>query len=271
MRPPSSTQQLPVPRPKLAARIKHAYQVRFSTTDEHRVHFVYLVPSDKEPYAQAEIERTARHLHRWYRNQMQNTKTFTLCDPVVEVYRTQHLASWYSEHDAGGSRVWWYWANAQQELRDQCGGGFYTALDDWVVYLDAAPAADQGAGGTVTPGGYSGVCVLGNRDVAAVCGRDPEWSLCRAIGGCGHELGHTFGLPHPIGVPPDVWARAIMGIGYMTYPEDILLQENIEQLSANPFFTAQRQILTRLPVCVFNEGRRPPEPHPRPTPHPRPQ
>lgn len=266
--------KLPVPRPTLAQRLKHAFYSRFGSgkTDEvYRVHFVYLVPSDREEVATAEIERCAKHLQRWYRFQMGSGKTFTLNDPVVQVFRTQHPASWYAQNNAGGSRVWWYWTNAQQELRNQCGGGFYTPFDDWVVYLDAAPDPDQGAGGTVTPGGYSGVCVLGNRDVAGVAGRDPEWSLCRSIGGCGHELGHTFGLPHPLNVPPEVWARAIMGIGYMSYPEDILLPENVAQLNGNPFFSYKPQILGSLPVCVFSESRRPqPQPHPHPTPHPRP-
>jgi hypothetical protein len=51
MRPPTPTLEsvleLPVLRPSIRTRLKHAYQSRFSTDQTHRVHFVYLVPSDR--------------------------------------------------------------------------------------------------------------------------------------------------------------------------------------------------------------------------------
>jgi hypothetical protein len=211
------------------------------------VHFVYLIPSDRQQLACAALRQTALHLQQWYRWQMGNGKTFTLHDPIVEAVHTAHPAAWYSTNDPGGAWAGWFWINTLNELATWLGGGFYQPNDSWVVYIESGPANGQYAGGT--SGGYiSGVCVLGDKDSASIRGVDPDWTLCRGIGGCGHEMGHTFGLPHPEGEPE--WGIALMGTGYGIYSQCILTQSAKDYLNTNPFF-AEEPIGRVPPVCPF--------------------
>jgi hypothetical protein len=199
---------------------------------------------------------------------MGNGKTFTLTNAVVETYPTPYPASFYSTNPIG-DYAGWFWRNVLYELSAQCGGGFWQEFDDWVVYIDAEPAPGQYAGGT--SGGYiSGVAVMGSKDIAALMGNDPDWSLCRGRGGGGHEMGHSFGLPHPPAGPD--WERAIMGVGYGTYADCILTEADKIWLNNNPFFDQHPPTLFQLEPCPFDDGfgRRVPGPRPDPTPPARP-
>lgn len=218
------------------------------------VHFIYLVPSDKQALGYAAIYRAARHLQSWYQDQMATlsstpgkAKTFALHPRVVMPYFRNVPSSWYANHDSGGDQRGWFWQNVLYDLSDACGGGFYMPYDDWVVYVDAEPNPGQYAGGAST--GTCGVCVLGAKDIAALQGIDPDWSQCRGIGGGGHELGHTFNLPHPPAGPD--FARAIMGTGYTTYPNCVLLDQDKRTLNANPFFYNQNKIYPPSGLCPF--------------------
>jgi hypothetical protein len=259
--------------PKQTAAQRAANRVkRALSLGTYEVHFVYLAPADK-PLDQKvgtvnTIHRAAKELQRWYRWRMGGGLTFGLADPVVAAYQTLHASAWYSTHDAGGDRSGWYWANALQELRDQAGGGFYQEFDDWVVYLDAEPGQGQYSGGT-SGGFHSGVCVLGERDCNALMGLDHEWTPCREIGGLGHEAGHSLGLPHPPAGPD--WATAIMGIGYMIYPQCVLTAADKTWLSANPHFRTVPKITGPMDICPFPDDRPPPAPRGRPIPTPRPR
>jgi hypothetical protein len=66
-------------------------------------------------------------------------------------------------------------------------------------------------------------------------------AICRWVGGLGHELGHALGLPHPpecqspnVGEP--CTESAIMWLGYITYPDAVLLPAEKDQLNHGPFF-----------------------------------
>lgn len=220
-------------------------------SNPHKVHFVYLIPSDKTNRASARIEQMAFELQRWMRWRMGNDKTFTLHDPVVEVFQTDHTAAWYREHDAGGESTGWYWANCLSDLNRYAGGGFYQYYDTWFTYVDSEPAPGQYAGGT--GGGYtSGVCVLGERDLDALMDEDPEWTVCREIGGAGHEYLHTHSMPH---AEPEYWNTSIMGAGYSVYPACILQPSAIALLNSNPFYTVIDIADLREPMlCYFDDG-----------------
>lgn len=268
---------LPVPKPpfgrRLLNRVRRAWlntlrgqTGEFPSDNPHKVHFVYLVPNDRIETGTEAIRKLAGDLQEWYRWRM-GGKTFTLYDPVVQVAHTQYPAHWYSEHNPGGSRVWWFWNNVLGELSGQFGGGFYQTFNDWIVYIDAEPAPDQGAGGT-SAGTYSGVAVLGARDLLALLGQD-TWTVCREIGGAGHEGGHSLGLPHPPPGDPN-WPTAIMGVGYGIYPDCILTEADQIWLNGSPFFTLMpRRSASDLCPFVDTPVRPTPSPRPRPTPRPR--
>lgn len=246
---------LPIPKQTTKDRLSNFWKrLLFSN---RVVHFVYLVPSDKTDNAAWAIHLTALHLQAWYRWQMQNGKTFSIYKQtpggvsiLTQIYRTSHSSSWYATHDTGGAFSGWFWINTLQDLHDLAGGGFYQDYDDWVTYVDAEPAEGQYAGGTVSPGGYSGVCVLHAKDLASIQGIDPDWTQCRGIGGSGHEYGHTHGLPHP--PPGPDFGRALMGTGYLIYPNCVLLQSDKDMLNQNPFFTSLPYQSPPARLCPFN-------------------
>lgn len=252
----------PAPKAPFGKRAVNRLRRMLTPSNQHRVHFVYIVPSDKIEVGTAAITKLAGDLQEWYRWQM-GGKTFTLCDPIVQVCRSMYPAEWFSTYNPGADWRWWYWYNALGQLSALAGGGFWQEFDDWVVYLDAEPAEGQGAGGT-SAGGYSGVAVLGARDLRALLGND-VWTPCREIGGAGHEAGHSMGLPHPPPGDPN-WPIAIMGVGYGIYSNCILTPADKEWLNSSPFFTPQnrRQVSD---ICPFDSSQRP---HPPRRPHPTP-
>jgi P2-related tail formation protein len=221
-------------------------------TNPHKVHFVYLIPSDCSDRASARIQQMAYELQRFMRWRMGNGKTFTLHDPVVEAFHTDHAQSWYPNNNAGGDQSGWYWSNTLADLARYAGGGFYQFYDTWFVYVDAEPNPGQYAGGT--GGGYtSGCCVLGWRDLNALMGIDPQWTVCREIGGAGHEYLHTHSAPH---AETEYWTQSIMGTGYTVYPNCILQPSLIALLNANPFYTElpPEQMHHPLVLCPFDDG-----------------
>lgn len=221
-----------------------------SAAAQNVVHFCYLVPADKtnNPEAATAIANAALHLQAWYQSQLDGRKTFTLNDPIVETYQSAHASSWYSASDAGTDSVYWFFYNCINDAGSLV-GGFNLDTNDWVIYVDAEPSPTQYAGGS-SGNGMSGIAVMGSKDIRSLMGQDPEWTQCRGIGGSGHELGHTFGLPHPIGDPN--WETALMGIGYLIYPYAILTQDEKDTLAANPFFTQQHRINPPRKLCPFH-------------------
>jgi hypothetical protein len=57
------------------------------------------------------------------------------------------------------------------------------------------------------------------------------------MGGLAHELGHTFGLPHPVPCPGGSSDSAEMCLGYITYPNTYLLPADKAILDASPFLS----------------------------------
>lgn len=232
----------------------------------HRVHFIYLVPTDRVVSAVSAIADCMQNLQAWYRWQMGNGKTFTLATVSPETFVTGVPAIWYSTNPVPGAQnADLFWLNSIAHARQFAGADFFMEYDDWVVYVDAPIGAGQYCGGA--SGGFiSGIAVLPEQDVRAVQGLDTVYTRCREYGGCGHELGHTFGLDHPDGDPQ--YDKAIMGTGYGLYPDAILTQSEKNQLNTNPFFDAMPHVVLNG-YCQFTL-RPVPGPRARVTPHPRP-
>jgi len=247
----------------------------------HKVHFVYLVPSDKTNIAESAIRNAALHLQAWYRWQMGNGKTFTLNDPIVEVYYTAHDSAWYSTNPCCppyylDPETNWFWDNSLIEAHEltldpnaqNITGAWYCCedFDDWVVYIDAAPSPTQFAGGS-NGGTYMGFALMADKDLRSLMGIDPDWGQCRGIGGSGHEFGHTFGLAHPAEGSPEWYMTPgpIMGLGYLSYPSAILRQSDRDILNANPFFGDMPYTDPPVGLCIFLSGS--PTPVPLQAPH----
>jgi hypothetical protein len=221
---------------------------RFAKEVEHEVstsvpspevRVVYLVPSDMKP------RRNFRHtaseaiqsLQNWYGVQV-GGKTFRLHTPIVETFRTTHPAKWYAENQNGEDRTLWFWNNATTDGFEKTGGTFDDLRFVWVFYVDAEPEDQQRVGGG------NGVALLPRQDVLGILGLRTE-SVCRWVGGLGHELGHAFGLEHPAncengtGDPGSPECQSLMFLGYLNYCGTLLTPENKAQLDQSSFFSLQ--------------------------------
>lgn len=236
----------------------------------HQVHFVYLIPSDRQNRAELRIKEAALNAQCWLRWKMGNNKSFTPSDPVVSAYHTDHTAEWYSTftEDPRTPHSEWYWANAQRDARDFAGAQFYQWDRTWVIYLDAPTAPDQHAGGASTGNPPTGICVLTGRDTDALCGEDPEWTVCREIGGMVHEYLHTHNVPHP--PPGPDFGKSVMGTGYLIYPDCTLLDSEKAMLDVNAFYTLRPNLPVPTELCYFDTRRAQRPPRKRPIPVPRP-
>jgi hypothetical protein len=217
------------------------------------VRMVYLVPSDRTPNKvyRRRMELAIRELQAFYWHQL-GRKTFSLHDPVVEVVQTSHPVSWYTEEAPASSDALRFWESVTADGFDLLQGGFDDPQNRWVFYVDADPACGQVTGGT------SGVALLPANDLRGlscqsnhpVCpGDSPDTGrFCRWVGGLGHELGHSFNLPHPtvgtcLSRDPNC-LTALMWYGYITFPNAYLLPEDKQSLLTSPatrdFFKAVR-------------------------------
>ncbi len=213
------------------------------------VRLVYLVPTDRvaRPEYVRGIERAARHLQRFYRDQIGTGVTFRLHDPVVEIVTTGHAADFYASTTRPGEGMSnWWWGNVTEEGFALTGGGFDDPDNIWIYYNDSDTACGQTGGA-----GTSGVAAMPANDLRGLagivgvpaCPDDPMWWYeyppCRWIGGLGHELGHAFGLPHPPGCDSGASScdmGALMWTGVYSYPDAYLRDDETSVLVRLPFF-----------------------------------
>ncbi|WP_171025670.1 T9SS type A sorting domain-containing protein [Hymenobacter jeollabukensis] len=222
------------------------------------VRLVYLVPSDRtlnSSYAVA-IANAGRVLKQWYQGQLGNTRTFDLHTPAVDVVQSTHPVAWYQSNGGNGFAQFYY--NAAQDVFAAIGGGYNDPNYVYAIYIDAESACGQ-CGGC----GGSGVLVVGSNDLKGLvgqpsiryCATDPapvQYPPCRWVGGLGHELGHSFGLPHPPGCDqglPTCDYNDIMWVGYAAYPATYLNTAELATLNQSPFFKAQSPFASGLASC----------------------
>lgn len=211
-----------------------------------QVRAIYLVPADKqfrEEY-RAGIERAMRQLQAWYRTEL-NGSTFALHSPVVEVHVTSHTSDWYRDNPTS-SFAGNFWENTISDGFALTGGFFDDPNNRWLYFIDADPKCTQYIGAT------HGVALLAANDLRGLtggqnippCASDPpdNGGRCRWVGGLGHELGHTFDLPHPPTCEDNNPATScpgstLMYFGYASFPNTYLLDSDKSKLLASPFFS----------------------------------
>jgi hypothetical protein len=212
------------------------------------VRLVYLVPSDRQyqPCYEQAIKDAITHVQNWYRDNLLSGYTFALHDPIVEVYNTVHEATYYATHDNGFEADRFHF-NVRDEGLALAGGVPNDPNYRWIIYIDADPVCGQTEGAA-----SEGAAALPANDLRGlvglanipVCASPPDTGgRCRWVGGLAHELGHTFGLPHPPGCDarppaPTCVNDYLMAAGYANYPLTFLTNEDRETLNESPFFVA---------------------------------
>ena len=95
---------------------------------------------------------------------------------------------------------------------------------------------------------------MGEPNIAPCVGKSPDNApICRWVGGLGHELGHSFELPHPPGCDPGSSGPctdpdSLLWTGYAMYPNTYLRQEDKDTLNQSPFFSTM-DLTTELSDC----------------------
>lgn len=209
---------------------------------------VYLVPADKfarDDY-RAGIGNAILSLQHFYQKELGSGYAFTTNTPLVEVRQLPSTSGFYGSQSSDSL---FFWRTVLRDGFAATGGGFRDPNNRWIYYIDADHACGQQIGG------WDGVALLAANDlrgltneprIAPCSWQQPDtWGYNRWVGGLGHELGHTFNIPHPPGCDPDgvncaggVFARdSLMFFGYVHYPGTYFLPENKSSLLASGFFT----------------------------------
>ena len=227
--------------------------VRIAVEEPGTVRMLYAVPKDREfrsDYSEF-VQNAVVDLQSWYRRQLGGL-TFKLYSATPEQCQLNENAEYYGRY--GWERVF----DGMQHCAPVEGG---TSTHDWVVFVDVDPACTaDGRVGDWEDGfdqlyrGGVGLAILNVSSQAEgfeslMAGEDYEWFYCDegpwpgslggAIGGVGHELGHTWWLAHPPGCDeglPSCDFGAIMAYGFESYPNAYLRAEEKEVLERSPYF-----------------------------------
>lgn len=210
-------------------------------TNPKKVHVVYLIPSDKtlQTVYVKNLQTAARHLQGFFSSKLAG-KTFTLTDPIVTVLNSTHDSAWF----ASGS----FHYNIGGDASALLGVNVYDDLDGrWLIYADVPAPCNNGTGaiGSMATFPAQDLQGLAQQPVYEACSGAQDFAgRCRWVGGMGHELGHTLGLPHPSAcedsdsatVCPD---QALMWIGYTTYPDAYFTPNDLPTLNSSALIQAE--------------------------------
>jgi hypothetical protein len=198
------------------------------------IKFVYLIPKDvpARPNFAEVLTGAITHLRKWMYDATAEKVTFKTEDVAVRKIVTSHTEEWYSTNPSTDDPVSYFWANVATDAFKETGGSFGSTTNITIVYVDA----QQNPGQVV--GGVQGLAVLPRADIEGLLGQSQE-TVCRWVGGLGHELGHAVGLDHPPGCDNDQDqkpCKSLMYLGYLTYPDTWLEDFHQKQLEDAPTF-----------------------------------
>lgn len=205
----------------------------------NRVHLIYAIPKDRvfnQDWSDS-LGAAFVDLQVFYKTQI-GGKSFTLHSLTPDVCYLPQDSSYYASDS---------WGKVLTDVQSCLPVSWAPTRDDWILYADVlhtggAPGPLGGAG--------PGLGILGRQGLEGIggasCVHDDFgvlgcWPRTRWTGGAGHELGHSFGLPHPLacdlGLPAcDATLQgALMYLGYATYPDTWLLPDDIATLLASRF------------------------------------
>lgn len=228
-----------------------------SSLTTKKVRFIYLVPQDKvvrDDYKTA-IADVALHLQDFYQKELGNDNAFTLNQPIVEIYQTSHTANWYRTNPPRQTPPQppyssYFYENALNDGFALSGGSFNDPNNRWIYYIDADPDCTQFIGGT------AGIALMAGNDlrgltgqinIPSCSGQSPDTGgKYRWIGGAGHEVGHSFDLPHPPGCDPptnncqggQTAVNSLMWFGFIAYPNTYFLPTDKTTLLNTGFFSS---------------------------------
>ena len=216
--------------------VEEPVSVRISTKSAGSVRVIYAAPSDREFRADISefIANVMVDLQSWYRRELDGL-TFSIYEATPEECRMSESADYYVRGNA--------WEKVTEGLQP-CAPVQHDSPDFiWVVFPILSEPCDEpqelgaGAAGLTIMPVNDGAPVLGEIDDE--CGEGSYFiTPGAAIGGPGHELGHTLGLPHPPGCDaglPTCDYDALISSGYVSYPETYLRADDKEVLIRSPF------------------------------------
>ena len=202
-----------------------------STHSQGSVRVLYVAPANREfrsEYSRG-IATAIVDVQSWYRRQLDGGVTFAIYSVTPEWCQLPRDDGYYSHGDV--------WEKVLRDVQSCAPVRGNTSRFSWVLYIDAYEACGEphefGRGELgLTMMARWDLEGLANPGVYYYCDEGPyDGSLGRWFGGLAHELGHTFGLPHPAGDP-----RALMSNGYSEYPNTYLRDDEKDVLRRLPFF-----------------------------------
>jgi hypothetical protein len=215
------------------------------------VRMVYLIPSDRsvDPRHVVSMEQSIRDVQLWLRSKMPSRTSFRVHEPPVEVYQTEHPASYYNTNPnppMDGDPNYYYWYNAVDDLFLSTDAQFDDPDNIWMFYLLADAACEQ------VTGGIAGVGLFPESDLRGLVQDPPMQNCpgtgpdteprCRWVGGYALVLFQALGVPTPAG--PD---ELLTQQGYKSYPAAELAAEQIDFLATSQFVRA-----AGLPDCQLD-------------------
>lgn len=225
-------EQMPVAGQRLKAGHIVLQTCPFVAEGKPRVHVVYAVPAG-ETWNQDDVTAIGgalTSLQGWYLGQVGKTFSYT----PTQLCQLPYAASHYLVNT---------WDKLFTDIQPCANVTFGSRHTDWVVYAAVNHRCNK-------PGpigeGEAGLTFLGIQDLNGLigqpvseCGQNFAYPPSRYIGGLGHEMGHTFGLPHPPGCDQGLQScdtNALMWLGYVNYPDTYLRQDEITPLRKSPYF-----------------------------------